>query len=116
MHGAIVSDALRVPWVAARPIQRQHHLKWQDWADALQLDLRPLPPQPSTGLEAAMHWLRGVRQMTSRLRRPCACLLQQSQTRAVMRSSRMRIRSCSTNSAPSSYVARSIERAALLCR
>jgi len=69
MHGAIVSDALRVPWVAARPIQRQHHLKWQDWADALQLDLRPLPLQPSTGLEAAMHWLPGGRQMTARLRR-----------------------------------------------
>ncbi|MFT3735058.1 MAG: polysaccharide pyruvyl transferase family protein [Rhodocyclaceae bacterium] len=69
MHGAIVADALRVPWVPARPIQRQHRLKWLDWALALRLDLHPLPLQPSTGLEAAMSWFPGGRLTAARLRR-----------------------------------------------
>lgn len=68
MHGAIVADALRVPWVPARPIQRQHHRKWFDWADALQLELHPRPLAPSNGLEAAMSLLR-ARKNTERLRR-----------------------------------------------
>lgn len=69
MHGAIVADALRVPWIPARPIQVQHHHKWFDWANALQLDLHPRPLAPSNGLEAAMSLLRGSRNTTERLRR-----------------------------------------------
>jgi succinoglycan biosynthesis protein ExoV len=40
MHGAIVADALRVPWIALRPLVSQHHAKWQDWADPLCLQVR----------------------------------------------------------------------------
>jgi len=40
MHGAIVADAMRVPWVALRPLVPAHRAKWQDWAASLDLDLR----------------------------------------------------------------------------
>ena len=51
MHGAIVADALRTPWVGARPIYGGHHKKWLDWAGALKLDVRLNPLQPSSVLE-----------------------------------------------------------------
>ena len=37
MHGAIVADTLRVPWIALRPLVPVHHAKWHDWAAALDL-------------------------------------------------------------------------------
>ncbi|MBT8416439.1 MAG: polysaccharide pyruvyl transferase family protein [Silicimonas sp.] len=51
MHGAIVSDALRTPWIAAMPFHPQHRLKWQDWSLSLEIALRPVKLCPSTLLE-----------------------------------------------------------------
>jgi hypothetical protein len=39
LHGVIVADALRVPWIAMRPIARIHRAKWWDWAETM--DLHP---------------------------------------------------------------------------
>lgn len=39
LHGVVVADALRVPWIAIRPRAHVHRAKWQDWADTM--DLRP---------------------------------------------------------------------------
>jgi hypothetical protein len=39
LHGVIVADALRVPWIAIRPLALIHRPKWLDWADTM--DLRP---------------------------------------------------------------------------
>jgi succinoglycan biosynthesis protein ExoV len=39
LHGVIVADALRVPWIPIRPLARVHRAKWNDWADTM--DVRP---------------------------------------------------------------------------
>jgi succinoglycan biosynthesis protein ExoV len=52
MHGAIVADALRVPWIAAQPFLPENRMKWFDWAGALDLKLSQERLCPSTALEA----------------------------------------------------------------
>ena len=54
MHGAIVADALRVPWIAVRPVQPPNRAKWHDWASALDVTLRWARVSPSNALEFAM--------------------------------------------------------------
>ena len=61
MHGVIVADAMRVPWVALRPIAPVHRAKWQDWAGTLKLDLRFHPLTPSSQWEGLFARLGSVR-------------------------------------------------------
>jgi succinoglycan biosynthesis protein ExoV len=51
MHGAIVADALRVPWIGIVPFFPQHRAKWEDWARSLDINLRPAVLPPSNLLE-----------------------------------------------------------------
>jgi succinoglycan biosynthesis protein ExoV len=40
MHGAIVADALRVPWIPVRMYGRFTEFKWRDWTQSIQAPLR----------------------------------------------------------------------------
>jgi succinoglycan biosynthesis protein ExoV len=39
LHGVIVADTLRVPWIALEPLLPIHRAKWHDWADTLGLEV-----------------------------------------------------------------------------
>jgi succinoglycan biosynthesis protein ExoV len=53
LHGVIVADALRRPWVALQPLAPIHRPKWFDWADTLGLRLTFHHLAPSSTLERA---------------------------------------------------------------
>ena len=46
LHGAIVADALRVPWISIRLYDRYSEFKWRDWTQSMQLPLavHEVPP------------------------------------------------------------------------
>lgn len=69
MHGAIVADALRTPWLAVRPIHSENAAKWQDWAESLDLDLTRHPLQPTSLLELYISATKGQRYYEGRARR-----------------------------------------------
>lgn len=53
LHGIIVADALRIPWIAIQPLAPIHRSKWLDWAETLHLDIAFRRICPSTALERA---------------------------------------------------------------
>jgi len=53
LHGAIVADAMSVPWIAIEPLAPIHRAKWHDWADTLALTIRFQKLPPSSFLERA---------------------------------------------------------------
>jgi succinoglycan biosynthesis protein ExoV len=52
MHGAIVADALRTPWVPVLPFHQINRAKWHDWTASLDLSLNNVSLSPSTLREA----------------------------------------------------------------
>lgn len=52
MHGAIVADTLRVPWVPVFCSPSILPFKWVDWTESLDLDFRPVALPASSAWEA----------------------------------------------------------------
>lgn len=68
LHGVIVADALRIPWIPIRPFAPVHRAKWADWLSVMQLRPRfvTLPAScfgelaaasPFLGSGRVRHWL-----------------------------------------------------------
>lgn len=55
MHGAIVADTLRVPWVPVISSPAILPFKWVDWTRSLDLPYRPHALPPSSAWEALKH-------------------------------------------------------------
>ena len=66
MHGAIVADALRVPWIPMLPFDKRHVMKWSDWAESLDINLVHRIGLPSSLGEA---WLACTGRDPQRLRK-----------------------------------------------
>lgn len=58
MHGAILADAFRVPWVAVTTSQSINSFKWNDWARTVGVSYEPRRVPVSTRAEAV---LKGAR-------------------------------------------------------
>ena len=74
MHGAIVSDALRVPWIPIAPIQGEHRMKWFDWASALDLSLEASKLYVSNAFELSLAMTRGNQKWAGRIRKRAQAL------------------------------------------
>ncbi|MEY2429709.1 MAG: hypothetical protein QOJ40_2594 [Verrucomicrobiota bacterium] len=65
MHGAIVADALRVPWIPARVYGNFMEFKWRDWTQSIKtpLEVAEVPPlfggKPMSG-KGTVHALKKV--------------------------------------------------------
>ncbi len=77
MHGAIVADALRVPWIAARTRRRINEFKWRDWTASLRLEHRFewLPPI----------WSPACRSLSGRMLHPVVRRVAQERLRWLVR-------------------------------
>ena len=61
MHGAIVADTLRVPWVAVSIYDHINAFKWDDWCRSMELSYRPeqIPSITSNWSQRADRRFRG---------------------------------------------------------
>lgn len=55
MHGAIVADTMRIPWVPVSCSPAIVPFKWADWTRSMELDYRPITLPASSGWEATKH-------------------------------------------------------------
>lgn len=85
MHGVIIADALRVPWIPVRTRSGILEFKWQDWSSSLALEhkFEWLPPV----------WHYGHHARPKRILHPAATTLARERLRWLVRYGRRRLSS-----------------------
>ncbi|MFA5495314.1 MAG: polysaccharide pyruvyl transferase family protein [Porticoccaceae bacterium] len=66
MHGAIVADMFRVPWIPVSSVSETNDFKWQDWCGTLDLSYAPVQLTPifrNTGHSRLKNWLNRIKLM-----------------------------------------------------
>jgi succinoglycan biosynthesis protein ExoV len=58
MHGAIIADALRVPWIPVKSYSHILEFKWNDWSDSVELPYDPVRLMPIWQLNEQASWWR----------------------------------------------------------
>lgn len=83
MHGAIIADALRVPWIPVRTRPRIVDFKWQDWSTSLAIEhqFEWLPPI----------WSHYHAERSKQLLHPAATTLARERLRWLIRFGRRRL-------------------------
>jgi len=65
MHGAIIADAFRVPWVPVKIGPQFNDFKWRDWLDSLSIRAEPVAFHPLIeGWADRLSFPRGIRYQT----------------------------------------------------
>jgi succinoglycan biosynthesis protein ExoV len=62
MHGAILADAFRVPWIAVSQLETFNYFKWKDWGASLMLEIEiiPLPAAKTRRRKHALFSAKGI--------------------------------------------------------
>lgn len=70
MHGAIVADALRIPWIAVSSAEKINTFKWNDWCSTIGLEYQPtklMSLWPSSDNRISKRLITGVKEKNVRL-------------------------------------------------
>jgi succinoglycan biosynthesis protein ExoV len=54
MHGAVIADALRVPWIPVKLYEHILDFKWHDWCESLELTYNPVTLERLVKVESSM--------------------------------------------------------------
>jgi succinoglycan biosynthesis protein ExoV len=88
MHGAIVADAMRIPWIPVVMSPDISVFKWSDWTMSLNLPFRPITIPGSSSSENRRH--RGILKRASEHGHPPPSLVDTSDADALVRDHQQR--------------------------